>query len=1054
MQHGFGFRCGVVGTSMLAALAGSVLVDETFAPGSGPDGAVSRIEVAPDDRILIAGEFRHYNGVPRPGLARLQPDGSLDNGFDPGGSLPGPVEDLALLPNHQVLAGWALRIPGQTNLGGLVRFRSDGTKDPDFNPPLEWRPDVRLIRGGAWAPARIRLARTGEGGCVLDARPFRVAGREPDTVVRLRADGTLDEDFRPELSLREWDVRRVAVGRDGSVWIAGGLGEPGSTLQGGFGLVRLRADGSRDRGLPAAHVPPWVRDIALLPDGRVVGFDGRRTVFRLNPDGSPDASFTAPTVEGDPMAMAYDGLGRLAVDAAGRVLLADNLTAVNGIRRYGVALLEPSGRLRMDFDLTHAAACSTWNCYRAAAMDSQGRVLLGGTFTTIDGEPRAHLARLRSSPPPYVPSKVYWGAASYGARESDGVVMLRCARGAGWGGRVAVRYATAPGTALDGSDYAGQSGLLFFDADGTATLPLQVLDDDVEEGWETFRVMLDLDSAESGGPAETTVWIQDDDFRYHVMTSGSEASENRPYARLPVTVWSAAKAYGGEDLVPPESLVEVEIEELGAQLGRDYLPLVRPLFQDVDRGDGLAPYTVWAEFRLPLLDNPTWEARRQLRIRFHSRSPRVTFSPESVLVTLVDNDTAAGAGRAIHGVPAWIAPSADGRWLVTGDFDVVDGRPRPGVARLEPDTAVDDTFEPVAGPDGAVQVLMELPGGEVFVAGQFSRVGEHPRSSAARYLPDGRLDGTFLPPTAWDVAGLPPAYTHGAQLADGRLVLAGVGGFQELAWIPGVVRLLPDGRPDPEFQTVDLGLSEITALAVWPDRRVLIGGRRLLTGQTVLLRLAEDGRLDEGFLLTADGAVQALLCPDDGRAWVGTEAGLVLLPAALDAPPGTPLPTAGRLLDPAFTFAVVPHVEGLVLVGRSVIGGREFRRLDARGNPDPRFRFRAVSHVGGPLPVAVHPDGTMALLTRKGGTRWALTRYSSGGDAVFDFRIDRLVRLPTGEVHLSTRGQPVGVLFQRSTRLRRDWVSIYSPAFPQSPPYNLVDTNAISLPQAFYRLGW
>jgi uncharacterized delta-60 repeat protein len=1053
---------GLVQASAVLAFPDGSLVDQTFDPRDGPDGAVQHLAILGNGSLLIAGAFEHYRGVPRPGLARVFPEGSLDPAFDSRDTFSGAVEELLVLPGDLVLVGGRLAVPGQSEPVGVLRLREDGTRDTAFDPPLELRPEARsLVSGGRFQPG-IRFARAPEGKVILDARPFRVNGREVDTLVRLRADGSWEESFRCDLPLYEWDVRRLATARDGSIWIAGSLGEGRVGGAQTFGLVRVRADGRRDPGFPLAHVPPWVEEIVVLRDDKVVGFgvwpDRRATVFRLNADGSPDASFTVATVEVPYLADGFGRLGALAVGADDRTVLAHNVAGVNGIRRRGLALLEASGALSMSFDPVEGFACDTWTCPGVVAVDSVGRFVVGGQFTRVEGQPRHRLARLHPAAPPYAPTRPYWGASSYGVRESDGVVTLQCAQGPR-GGYWGVRYTTMPGSALEGSDYVGQSGVLFFGPGGVATLTLRILEDDVEEGWETFRVVLE-GPAEAGDPAEATVWIQDNDFRYDVtVTAPAAASETQGYARLRVTVRTTAKAYGGQDLVPPEDLFEVEYEELGAHLGRDYLPLLRPWFHAVDRGDGLAPYTVWAELRLPLVDNDTWDDPRQLRLHFRSRSPWVTFSPPSVLLPFRDNDTLAGPGRVVHGRFTTVAPTDDNGWLVSGSFDAVDGHPRPGLARLEPDAVLDESYAPMEGPDGPVRVLLEGPEGEVVVAGEFSRVGLQERHSVARYLPDGRLDPAFVPPSDWSVPGQPVAYAHGQRLADGRIVLAGRGRFRELAWIPGVVRLLPDGSADPAFETEDLGLAELTALSQMPDHRWLVAGRRRLSGLPVLLRLDENGQRDPAFELAAQGAIRALWCEADGRVWVGSEAGLVRLPPSVEGTPGTALEEVGRLLHTNVISGLIGQPDGRKLAVLEVNGAHSLVRLNAQGQWDEGFTPFSVAHNFGdpfrPPPVAVNGEGVLAVIPGDAEAQRGLTRYGPDGRVLLDLRIDRLVREATGEVHLSTRGQAVGRWgFLRSTRLRRDWTSVSVPVFSQWPPYNLVDTNAARLPHAFYQVSW
>lgn len=52
---------------------------------SGADGEIRALCRQPDGRLIIAGSFTSYNGVPRGGIARLERDGSLDFTFTPKG---------------------------------------------------------------------------------------------------------------------------------------------------------------------------------------------------------------------------------------------------------------------------------------------------------------------------------------------------------------------------------------------------------------------------------------------------------------------------------------------------------------------------------------------------------------------------------------------------------------------------------------------------------------------------------------------------------------------------------------------------------------------------------------------------------------------------------------------------------------------------------------------------------------------------------------------------------------------------------------------------------
>ena len=63
-------------------------VDLSFDPGSGVNGPVNTVAVQPNGKVLIGGQFTTVKGLARPGLARLNADGSGDSSFNPS-AMPG-----------------------------------------------------------------------------------------------------------------------------------------------------------------------------------------------------------------------------------------------------------------------------------------------------------------------------------------------------------------------------------------------------------------------------------------------------------------------------------------------------------------------------------------------------------------------------------------------------------------------------------------------------------------------------------------------------------------------------------------------------------------------------------------------------------------------------------------------------------------------------------------------------------------------------------------------------------------------------------------------------
>ncbi len=970
---------GITATN-LARLNADGSLDSNFCAAASLDAAALSLVLQPDGRMLVSGGFTRVNGVVRWSVARLSADGTLDMSFDPGTGfrrpgnrlpLPGLVY-LALQPDSVILAWGNFTSFDGTNRDGAARLTSTGSLDSAFNPAwgasqsyvktVACLADGRFITGGrsaffgylAWrTPDGIRdewMNETGPNdsvysvlvqpdGRTVAAGSFNsVNGTSRNCLVRFTEDGSLDPTFQigtgflgsTSLYSQPW-LWTLARQPDGKLLAGGSFTTYNGTSR--TNLARLNADGSLDPSFAPGSGPDGEVDaLAVQPDGRILvgGYFNNVNglphphLARLNPDGSVDETFRASDNPD------YYSIWAIALQPDGRVIVGGDFEHCGETSRPNLARFNPDGTLDNTFQPSSGGPDGV---VYALAIQPDGRILIGGDFSTVNGVNREHLARLNpdgSLDATFAPVDFNQDVYSI-LLQTDGKVVV--------GGRF-YSYDT---------NGIVSAGILRLNPNGTPDLTFDPgwgtkVD---QSGWNDVNCLaLQSDNRLMvGGPFHEFNRIS----RNHIvrLTNDLGAPLQVPAAitiQAPscVTTWPGANCLFGVSAAgtPPISFQWLKNGAIvpGQTNGSCWFPSA----SFADSGG----YTLVVSNRFGSVTSaPVW----------------LTVLPYSARPGALDTNLVTGSGP---DRPVWsIAEQPDGKLLVGGNFTAFNGAARGGVVRLEPNGRVDTNFTAIGvGGDREVYTVLPQTDRRIVVGGWFTNFNGEARTNIVRLEANGSIDRSFnadFDGWVWPMVQLP----------GGKLLVGGY--FGEVNGELGhnnLVRLNTNGTVDATF---DIGIgadNNTSALTLQPDGKILVGGvysnfNGVFRGG--IARLNTNGTLDTSFnpgtaIQDSYGGVDAIALQPDGK---------ILIGGAFSAFDGVPRPNLARLnadgtLDTTFVPAALPWLaeswvyglelqpDGKVIVGACPPGGWGtgaaacVARLNPDGSLDTSFALGACSLSG------------------------------------------------------------------------------------------------------------
>ena len=899
----------------LAQQPGSL--DTNYVTLAGTDSTPGFVVPLADGKVLTGGSFTNYGGSGRAGLVRLNAGGTVDTTF----ALPAPKSvSPPVIFNGQVL------FAGATNAGTIIGALA--------------RPDGRVVFFGNFSHLGTEA--------------------KSNNLLLANADGSLAA-FSPSLAL----VTRASLlnGAGNSIYVGGAWNVVDAAKP---VIQRLNADGSNDAtfvsptpsslGYAAGQVSAMLRGPGETFYAVIISTT--QEVIRLTATGALDTTFA----DGGRASGSFSTT-RFATTAAGQLVLSGTGLYRGVARASTLTRLTLGGAIDSTFvppaGITLSGEVGVQADNKLVVLDIPGT--FASRFTENGARDTAYVdpGKVPASLPVVVAidmamapdGSAYVAALFYNAQfqQRNGILHIL------GDPNTAPTIATQP---LAQTNSLGARTRFSIAAQGAPPLAYQ---------W--FRGTTPIPGA-TAAELVLAVTTAADNADFHCVVSNSLGNTPSTAVHLTLIDGAPGSVYRETDLPagPDDEVRDLVVEGAGGLLAT-------------------GRFTLW--------NNTT--RTRLVRVLPGTADLDATFSP--------------GATPLLNGTGVQVVPLSGGRVLGVGFGSVAyNGKNHDGLIRFNANGSVDTTFN-ASGVGGGVSVTGVNDSSSVAAVGADGKVvlsaanwnGES-LGSYFRLNEDGTRDSSFA------LRGSSYFVTSSviAALTDGRYLIAGTTANGASA-VTGVLRLNADGKVDATFNTASpytLGAG-VNDILVQPDGRILVAGTfnvrinpdgsQLVIG---IVRLLPDGRLDPEFNVVPQLSQSPNFKAGDVRRMVLQADGRIV---ALARPLSGTFPTSNLLrfwpsgaLDPEFQVATNANRNYSPIL--YAVAARSDNAIFVGGNFTEFAGFSRRSFVrinGGPLqptPTAPTIASQPARVVARAGTNVTLT-VVPGGEGPFQYQWRRNSRV-------------------------------------------------------------
>jgi len=363
-------------------------IDNTFNPGSGADGYIYAAAEQADGKILIGGIFGSYNGTTVYKLARLNADGSLDTSFSGAGTGPNNIVNGILpLPTGKILIyGTFTMYNDDYTAIKIARLNADGSFDSSFTADPGAGVSNSSISSVSYDAANQKYLVVGSFTSFNNATGVTIKN-----LVKLNENGTVDTAFNTGSGFNS-PVSTVVMQNDGKFLISGGFNTFNGTPVNN--LVRITAGGNLDTTFNNTNnTTGGVFTINLVGNNIFVG--GNFTTFsgeavgrfaKLSADGVLDTSFNSG------QSGASGSVLNILSNADGSFYIAGSFNSYNDFVKPYFTHINNDGSM----DYTYNPGTGADSVINTIAVQSDKKILIAGAQTSFNGNISGKLTRLNN----------------------------------------------------------------------------------------------------------------------------------------------------------------------------------------------------------------------------------------------------------------------------------------------------------------------------------------------------------------------------------------------------------------------------------------------------------------------------------------------------------------------------------------------------------------------------------------------------------------------------------------------------------------------------------